>query len=271
MDFILSLIALEVIGAFFLLVVIRRERYKYSATEFFSLSFLLGAAFASFQLFLYYMAGISFDFINVSMLPIVSLILILARYVSKPERGRDFLPIEPVRFKLSIFEKWLLAGIVLQFLWTIFLTLPIPVHSHDAVANYALKAKIFYTYNGIPEGFFRLSESTVAHTDYPLLLPLLMRWVYAFTGQNDLVVNMIMPMIYLAFMGLFYALAKKILNRTCALVAVFFLATVPQVVDYATIIHADLVLTAFIACSIAYFVRYIRTGNRRQLDLASIF
>lgn len=270
MKFISALLSLEIIGAFFLLIVIRRDRYKFSLTEFLSLSFLLGASCSVFQLFLYDLAGIDFSFQNVVIMPVFLLILILARYASRPERSRDFLPIDSVDLKFSKIEKWLLLGIIIQLCWTIFLVLPIPVHSHDAVANYALKAKIFYTYNGIPSGFFGLSEATVAHPDYPLFLPLLMRWIYSFTGPNDLIINMIMPVIYLTFLGLFYSQIKRIANRMYALLTVFLLATIPQVYDYATIVHADLLLTAFITCATGYFLLYVRTGNRIQLDICAL-
>jgi len=51
---------------------------------------------------------------------------------------------------------------------------------------------------------------------------------------------------------------------------VFFLATIPQLADYATVIHADLILTAFITCAFIYFVTYIRNRERAPLVFSSL-
>ncbi len=270
MSFILSLLSFMIIGASFVLLVVRRDRYNYSLPELAALSFFLGVGFASYQLFLYYLFGIAFSFLNLIIVPVVLFILVFSRYASKPERVNELLP------DISGFQRWnrtehlLAAGLLIQFLWAVFLVAPMPVSSHDAVANYALKAKIFYFTGGIPEGFFGFSETTVAHPDYPLLLPFLMTWIYNFIGFNDLAVNMVMPVIYLAFMVLVYSQMKKLFGRQYSLLSVFILATIPQLVDYATIIHADLILAAFVTCATLYFISYIRTGDRMRLVFCSL-
>ena len=257
-----SLFALGVMGAAFILLVIRRDRYNYSIPEFLALSFFLGIGFVSYQLFLYYLFSIHFSLLNLIIVPAVLFILVFSRYASRPERMNEFLPPAAGFRRWNRMERLLAAGLLIQFLWTVFLVIPMPVSSHDAVANYAFKAKIFYFTGGIPEGFFGLNETTVAHPDYPLLLPFLMTWIYNFIGFNDLAINMIMPVIYAAFLVLVYSQMKKFFDRQYSLLFVFILATIPQLADYATIIHADLILTAFVTCAVAYFISYIRTGDR---------
>ncbi|RKY42847.1 MAG: hypothetical protein DRP85_01410 [Candidatus Makaraimicrobium thalassicum] len=270
MNFIFSLLALEITGAFFILLVIRRTRYDYSVPELLTLSFFLGAGFVSYQLFLYHLSGIGFGFLNLIIVPVVLLILIFARYASRPERIADLLPEKGNPRRWSRTEKLLAAGLFFQLLWIVLLVAPVPVHSHDAVANYALKARIFHSAGGIPEGFFGWNEATVAHPDYPLLLPFLMTWIYAFTGFNDLNVNMIMPVIYLAFLVLFYSQMKKLFSRQYSILLTFILGTTAQVADYAVIIHADLILTAFVTCAFVYFMLYVRTKDRICLILSSV-
>ena len=269
MNLMIPLLLMEVIGAFFVMLAIRRNGYGYSFAEFTSLSFLLGIGFAAYQLFLFHLFGIGFVLKNVAMIPAVMLLIMISVAFSKPQRLKVFA--SAGRGQKWNASEWLLAaGIVFQLLWIILLVLPTPVHSHDAVANYALKAKIFYFAGGVPEGFFAWSEKTVAHPDYPLLVPFSMVWTYVFTGLNDVAVTMLMPAIYLAFIGLFYSQARRFFDRSYALLATFFLATVPQLVDYATIVHADLVLTAFVTCAFAYFLLYTRTRNVTHLVLSSL-
>jgi 4-amino-4-deoxy-L-arabinose transferase-like glycosyltransferase len=75
--------------------------------------------------------------------------------------------------------------------------------------------------------------------------------------------------VYLAFLALFYSLARKRFGRTYSLLAVFMLATIPQVADYATIMYADLPFAALVTCGTMYMAQYIRSAQRADLMLAS--
>ena len=268
MGFIIAVLFIEIIGIFLVTTALKREEYTCSGSEVVSLSFFVGMFFISLQTLVFYLYDIPLSFKNVVALPAVMLLLIIARYVSRPERLKETL-ISRENNAWTGFEKCLMAGMIFQFLWIIFLTLPVPIHSHDAVANYALKAKMLYFSGMVPEGFFRFGEATVSHPDYPPLLPFIMNWIYTFTGFNDVTVRMIMPVIYLMSSVLFYSLLRRIFDRKYSLLTVFILATIPQFYDYATIIHTDLVLTAFVTCALTYFVLYIRTGIKIQAILSA--
>ena len=270
MRFFLSLLSIEVIGAFFALLVFRKGRRGYSIIEAATLSFLLGLGAVTLQLFFYDLLGIGFSLMDIAAVPVVLAIMVFARYAAKPERFNEFFAGSKGLSGWSVTERLIVVGIIVQIVWVVLLVLPVPVNAHDAVANYALKAKMFHFAGAIPSGFFGWPETTVAHPDYPLFLPFVMTWVYAFTGFNDFQVNMIMPCIYVAFLGLLYGQLRKLFARAYALLAVFLLATVPQVADYAMIIHADLVLTAFVGCALAYFVLYVRNGRRPEIVLSSV-
>lgn len=270
MSFILALASIWALGAFFMLMVIRCQRQGFSVLEFTSLSFLLGVGFASYQLFIYYLAGISFSFVNIAAIPFILFVLIAASSAAKPSMLKGFFQDEARKEKWGMLEKLLALGVLIQVLWIVFLVIPAPVNGHDALANYALKAKIFYLEGGVPEGFFSWSEAEVAHPDYPVLVPFLLTWIYSFTGFNDLHITLIMPVIYLSFIALVYAQIKRLFARKYALLLAFFLATVPQLADYATVIHADLVLTAFITCALIYFILYVRAKRTAYLVLSAL-
>jgi 4-amino-4-deoxy-L-arabinose transferase-like glycosyltransferase len=265
-----ALLSIEILGMFFVLLAIKRDRSCYSFPEILSLSFFIGASFAAFQLLAYYFFEIDFNLRNVIAAPVVLFLLVFSHYFSRPQRLKEFAPHGGYFQKWNLTERLLFLGVLVQFLWVIFLVAPMPVYSHDAVANYALKAKIFYSSGGVPEGFFGWSEATVSHPDYPLLLPFLLTWVYVFTGFNDFIINMVMPVIYTAFLVLFYSQAKRIFNRPYAFLLVFFLATIPQLADYATVIHADLLLTALVAGAFLYFWLYAREFRKGDLLLSSV-
>ncbi|MDD3089270.1 MAG: glycosyltransferase family 39 protein [Candidatus Omnitrophica bacterium] len=163
-----------------------------------------------------------------------------------------------------------MAGIAIQLVWVLFLTVRMPVSAHDALANYALKAKMFHMEKTIPEAFFGFPESTVAHPDYPPMLPLNMTWVYAFSGFNDTSVKLIMPFFYLAFLGIAFAQLSRMMKRKSALLVTFLLATVPQIGDYATIIHADLLLGALVGGAFGYLALYLSEGRKSDIVLSSV-
>lgn len=255
MNFVLGLISIEILGMFLVLLFSLAVKYKYSWLEFIAFSFFIGLGCISyFQVSLYF-----FRFkINTQIIGlIVALALAISLYLYFKFSDRIILKASGSP-KFDLVEKWILAGLLAQFLWIIFTALPVPVQSYDSVANFSLKAKVFYFNGGIPAGFFNWSETAVAHPDYPLLLPFYMAWVYHFIGFNDILISKIMPALYLAFLGLFYALMVKFFPRKYSLAAVFCLGTIPQLTRFAAIMYADLALGAFVACGFLYLMLYFQ-------------
>lgn len=270
MNFIISLLCLEVMGILLVRSFFRLAKLEYSITELFSLAFFIGAASGALILFYYDRLGLRYTAGNVAVLPAMSAVILAAGVVLKAVRAKWMPPSPAATRPLELIEKILLAGIAVQFLWVLFLAVPMPVSSHDGLANYALKAKIFYLEGGIPEGFYKLGEAAVSHPDYPPLLSLVMTWVYIFTGFNDLIVSMIMPVFYAAFLALVYALLRRMFSRKYSLLMTFLLATIPQVGDYAALIHSDLILAAVVSCAFGYFALYLRSLDRRFIILSSV-
>jgi len=269
MSFILSLLVLLITGSFVTAIILRRRTIGFFSLEFLGLSFFSGLGFINLQFFLFYLLNIKFELLNLILIQAAIGIVVLYYFI-KQFKNKGGLADLAVFGPLDGIEKLFLAGIILQFCWIFYLTLPVPVNSFDALASYAFKAKIFYLNKGVPGGFFNWSESLVGHPDYPTLLPFFMTWVYLFTGFNDLTVMNIMPVTFAFFLALFYSQLKKFFNRKYALGAVFIIATIPNVYRYATIIHADIFVLAFITCAFLYFMFYIRYSNKEFLILSSV-
>jgi 4-amino-4-deoxy-L-arabinose transferase-like glycosyltransferase len=255
MSFCLALISIEIPGMVLVLLLGLILRYKYSLWEFLAFSFFIGLGCISFIQYILFFLGIK---INSQVITIIfSLAFVLWLYLFL--KFSDKIVIK--RFEIgefNWFEKLIILGLLIQALWIIFYVIPMPVQSYDSIANFSLKAKMFYLDRGIPAGFFNWSESAVAHPDYPLLVPFYMTWVYHFTGFNDILITRIMPVLYLAFLCLFYSLLVKLFPRKYSLLAVFCLGTIPQLTRYATIMYADLALGAFVACAFAYLMLYFQ-------------
>jgi len=271
MNFAISIICIEITGLFLAVLLVKGIRYKCSLGELLSLSFFIGIFAASSQLFLYFLLDIPFDLKNIIPLPLMCLGGLAGIAVYGRGKHCDIHYERRPFVRPGKLEMFLIACIVLQLLWVSFLAMSAPVHSHDAVANYALKAKIFYFEKGIPAGFLSWPEAAVAHPDYPPMLPLLMTWVYEFMGFDDLAINAIMPLVYAVFLVLAYSLFRKFFSRLYSVISVFVIASVPQVADYATVIHTDLFLMVFAAAGFIYLVLYMKEGKTAPLVLSAVF
>lgn len=269
MMFFLSMLYMEVLGLAVVRLFCRFTKYKAKLIEILSLALFAGAFVVALLLFSYDRLGIAFKLRSV-LPPVAVAAAVLSFDVIALFFWGDWDRELPTAFRpWSLIEKLLLAGIALQLVWIVAVTLPMPVNSHDALATYAMKAKIFWIERGIPAGFFALPEVTVSHTDYPLLLPLVMTWTYLFTGFNDLIVTMIMPFFYVAALGLVFSQLAKMFSRKYALLTVFILASIPQFADYATVIHADLIFTGLVGGAFGYLALYMRFEERRYIALAA--
>ncbi len=262
MNFSLALISIEVLGMLFVLLLGLILKYRYSWLEFVAFAFFIGLGCISYLQFTLYLFNFKINIQTIGLIVLPALTVLLYLYF---KFGNKIIRKASGVRKLELSEKLVILGLLIQTCWILFSALPMPVQSYDSVANFSLKAKILYFNGGIPEGFFNWSEAAVAHPDYPLLLPFYMTWVYHCIGFNDIMISKIMPVLYLAFLGLLYALLVKFLPRKYSLTAVFFLGTIPQMTRYATIMYADLALAAFITGAFIYLMLYFQDKQRAYL------
>jgi len=267
MNFILAVLSLWFMGASGMLIAFGRNLQRLSGLEFFSISFFIGLGLVTAQLFIYYCLNISYSLGHVVWFPILSFIYVVGYFIIN--KDITFLKVKEA-VQWGMLEKFVVFIIFFQVGWILYRVLPMPVNSFDALASYAFKAKIFYLNHGIPHGFFGFSEDKVSHPDYPLLLPLVLTWVYLFTGFDDMTVVMVMPVMFVFFLALLYSHFKKFFGSIAALYGVFFIATILIISNYVVIIHADFVLMAFVTGALLYFMDYIQTFNNSSLCLASL-
>lgn len=267
MSFFLSLLCIEILGLLLITILGLLLKYRYSILEFLTLSYLSGLGLISIMQFLFYLLKISMSLFLILSVSGVALAMLLILYFKL--NGKSMIRYNKAE-RLKIWEKFIILGLFIQFAWVIIHVLPVPVRSYDSVADFSLKAKIFFLDGGIPRGFFKFPESTVTHVDYPLLLPFYMAWVYRFIGFNDVVIARIMPFLYMVFIGLFYSLLRRFFDRKYALIAAFALATIPQISRFSMILYADMVLTAFVTCAFLYFMLYLLRGGPAPLVFASV-
>ncbi|KJJ84462.1 membrane protein [Candidatus Omnitrophus magneticus] len=273
MIFIISLILLFFMGACIAAITEKILKYNFHFLEFLACSFLFGITASVAEIFLFSILNTAFTAKNIMLFSALPITVGSIIVFNKLPCLAHALKIQntKAKHKFKTIELIFICGLIIQFLWIIFFVYLIPINSHDAIANYALKAKIFTLEKTVPSGFWTWPEETVSHADYPPFVPFLMTWIYAFTGFNDYIITMILPILYAVFLVLFYSLMKKSFTRTYSLCAIFILGTTRQLVDYATIIHADFFLLVFVTIGFFYFSLYVRNRQKSHLLLSAIF
>ncbi|MFA7676537.1 MAG: glycosyltransferase family 39 protein [Candidatus Omnitrophota bacterium] len=233
-----------------------------------ALSYGIGLGLISLAMTLIALAGVKFSVFSILT---VSLFVPLMMFFTKPKTGIKG-PSIPVNFKP--FEFLFLGFISWEVIYAFFRCLIKPVESYDAVAHWAFKAKAIYLFGGLPLDIFRrpAPADLIFTADYPWLLPFSQAYIYNFINNfDDFVSKMIIPLFFLACIILFYRLLKRRgLNRLHSLVFTFFLASIPQFNNYATIGYADLVLGFYYSFSFLYLYLWFRNGSKAFLFISGI-
>ncbi|MBN1354205.1 MAG: hypothetical protein JW994_06025 [Candidatus Omnitrophica bacterium] len=226
-----------------------------------SLAYLFGIGAITFEMFLLSFFNIGYMRSNILIPWVFPVALASARMLRRGNRGKeDTSPRALSRYRRQEAMRGpdiLLAILIaMQVFYNFFRAIIKPIESYDAVAIYGLKAKIIYLAGGISGNFFQNLSGFFqgSHPDYPLFVPLSETWIYTFLGRfDDMFVKILFPLLYLAFLTVFYSVLKRITGtRRLALLFTFILATIKQFSDYATIGLSDLPLGIYFALGIMY-------------------
>lgn len=183
------------------------------------------------------------------------------RFVKPPQSETPF----------SVSEKLLFAGITFEASRAFFRTLIGPIESYDGISNFAFKGKVFF-FEGIlsymahpPKGINPLS------LDYPLAIPLLETWMNTFVGHwNEVTVKLIFPIYFVCLLVVFYSVLRRVATQFSSLLFTFFLASTPQINNFATNGYADLPFAFYAVSGFLYlFLWMARDGKGSSLLLLS--
>ena len=234
-------------------------------------SFLLGIGMISLQMFILGVLGLSFGLVAI-LSPWIILLGYNLFFARKLLYGRLNLNI----ILSSKFEKIIFGFLSFQVIYTFFRALIKPMESYDSVSINALKSKILYLRGTISPGFFEIVGKRFhgAHADYPLLVSFSETWVYVFINSfNDFLAKWIFPLMFLAFLAIFYSMLTKVLNRRIlALLFTFLLASIAQFNAYATIGSSDLPMGIYFFLSLScLYLWFLDTKLNTYFYLSLIF
>ncbi|MBE9536457.1 MAG: glycosyltransferase family 39 protein [Proteobacteria bacterium] len=244
-----------------------------------SLGFGLGIGITSFAMFLLGILGIEFNLLGVSLIPF-SLIILFAYLIYKdnmplrqvlrlrqPALANSFKHLSKMEKLLSLF---FISWLVLRLFFIIHQSFIWPVHAPDSMMNWSLGAKFFFYEKGLAledsnEFFFGRGYRTFL--SYPLHLPLMQVWFSLCVGEfNDVFVKLWNVVFFISILCLIYSALKREVSLFAAILATFFLSSVPLLSYHSITAYADLPLSYYTLVSTIILGRYmnIAIGEKRN-------
>lgn len=263
---IVSFLLSTAIGWHILFWLIKRDK-SFALLEKLALSYIIGLGAITVEMLICSLLNMKFSILTI-LLPWLFIIPVNFFIIRKTApTGKQI-----ARAKIKGFDIALLAGIFFQVFHAFFKALVKPEDSFDAIGNFAFKAKMFFESGRIPFELFLNKNMDIQHGDYPLFVPLSQAWTYMFIGGwNDLLVKALFPMFFVALLIILYFTLRRITGNRLALVAAFFMATIPHFLNYATIGYADFALAMFYSASFFYLFLWIAyKRENKYLLLAAV-
>jgi hypothetical protein len=147
--------------------------------------------------------------------------------------------------------------------------MPLTSQSWDAWAIWLFKAKAFYL-DGSLGGYLSRTSEFVGQPGYPLLTPLYATFLYQLAGEAaDQSAKLLSPCFYLALLGTFHYLVRRLANPLTAglTTAMVALTSVTQRVAFDLAGYADTALSLYFVAAAGFLALWLR--DERRLDLAA--
>jgi hypothetical protein len=235
-----------------------RSDLKQSFFERFFLGFGVGTGIITFDMFLLGLFRIPLNMVAISLMPIATAILLgyllyrsgipWRQIFSQAAEDTDASPVKAAylkRFIAFVLIAWILAKVLFVLYEGFFL----PEHTSDSWEHWSSGAKFIFYEKGLAldpanEHFFGAGYLKVQR--YPLNVPLMQVWISLCIGAaHEVYMKVWNALFFISMVGLlFFALRRKTTLMT-ALLAAFFLSTVPLLTYHAMTAYADLPLSFY--------------------------
>ncbi len=251
-------LAVPAVSGFLFVTWCTRSDLEQSFFERLFLGFGIGTGMTTFEMFLLGLFRIPLNMVAISIVQIATAILLgyllhrtgvpWRRIFSKEAGGPGVSPATVTRqhrVVVIILTAWILAKVLFVLYEGFFL----PENTSDSWEHWSSGAKFFYYEKGLAldpanEHFF--GEGYLKVQRYPLNVPLMQVWVSLCIGEvNEVYMKAWNALFYISMIGLMFFAVRRKTTLMTALLAAFFLSTVPLLTYHALIAYADLPLSAY--------------------------
>jgi len=230
------------------------------------LGFGIGAGMITFEMFLLGLLRVPLQGTVISTMQIASAILLgylfyRSRTTWREIFGlavvhRDALPVKETflrRFFVLLLTAWIVAKVLFVLHEGFFL----PEHTSDSWEHWSLGAKFLYYEKGLAldpanEHFFGSGYLKVQR--YPLNVPLMQVWASICLGEaHEIYMKVWNALLFVSMVGLLFCALRRKTTPMTALLASFFLSTVPLLTYHALTAYADLPLSFYALAGLVCF------------------
>jgi hypothetical protein len=168
--------------------------------------------------------------------------------------------------------EWALAALLAPAgAWLVADALLVPIQNIDAIAIWALKAKVLAAEAVGASAYFRDPALSYSHQDYPLLVPFLTATAYALRGSVDEpLAKLVQVAVFGALLLTLYSAFRCSLSRVASLLLLLLFAVSPAVLDQAAAGLADPALMLYYAGSLLALLRWIETSDPAWLSIGAL-
>jgi len=245
------------------------------------LGFGIGIGMITFEMFVLGLLRIPLNVVAISLVQIATVILLgyllhrsgtpWQRIFGKGAGGPGRSPGTVTRVQrvaVIILTAWILAKVLFVLYEGFFL----PENTSDSWEHWSSGAKFFYYEKGLAldpanEHFFGAGYLKVQR--YPLNVPLMQVWVSLCIGEaNEVYMKVWNALFFTGMVGLMFFAVRRKTTLMTALLAAFFLSTVPLLTYHALIAYADLPLSAYALGAMVCFWSTIDALKSGRADYA---
>ncbi len=242
------------------------------------LGFGLGMGMLTFEMFITALLKINFSLLVISLLQVLTAALFAWLLFRSQYSLKQVLNISSFSDKITSiyrvsrvqsFFVLLIAGwILLKFFFAIYEGGTWPVFAWDSLENWSSGAKYFFYVKGLmldhgSEHFFGKGYRTFLN--YPLHIPLMQVWVSVCLGNiNEAYMKYWNVVYFIGVVSLVYFAVRREASQVIAILAAFFLSSVPLLTYHAIDAYADLPLGYYALATAICFRRYMEKSEKQR-------
>lgn len=261
----ISLILPFLAGYAFLNFLFRRDKLNFLAS--FGFSYGLGMGILTQWMLFLHIIGISYS-VGAVAIPLLFFSVLFFFLAFKQEKKSSFLPSEPPSSN-SYKALYIILGIYIIYcvFYAFWRALNIPIHTWDAIASIAFKAKVFF----FEKSLFHLKD-TPPHPSYPLHVSLSQTWITLNLGAwSDQYIKIIFPFALLSFIAVYNYFLTIYTNKKWAILGVVMLISSNLLIRHATISYRDFFLLYYASGTIMLLLLWLNKKDDAFLILASFY
>ena len=247
------------------------------------LGFGLGMGMLTFEMFIAALLRINFSLFLLSAIQILTAAFFAWLLFKSKYSLKEVLNISPFSDKeapvpcqrwasivRSLFVLLITGWILLKFFFVIYEGAIWPVFAWDSLENWSSGAKYFFYVKGLmldhgSEHFFGKGYRTFLN--YPLHIPLMQVWFSVCLGNiHEAYMKYWNVVYFVSVVALLFFAVRREASQVIAILAAFFLSSVPLLTYHAIDAYADLPLGYYALATAIYFRRYMEKSEKQRDD-----